>query len=229
MEMLNNSVFFSVLITLIAFEIGTWIRNKTKLVIASPLLLATAIVIVALLALKIDYDTYSKGAAYISYLLTPATVCLAVPLYERLELLKKNMLAVVLSVSIGIALGLLSIFGLSLLFKLEYEHYATLLPKSITTAIGLDLSKELGGIPNITAAVIAITGIFGNLSAGFVMKVFRITAPIAQGLGIGTGAHAMGTVKAIEMGKTQGAMSSLALVVAGIVTVLLAPVFSRCF
>lgn len=229
MEMLNNSVFFSVLITLIAFEIGTWIRNKTKLVIASPLLLATAIVIVALLALKIDYDTYSKGAAYISYLLTPATVCLAVPLYERLELLKNNMLAVVLSVSIGIALGLLSIFGLSLLFKLEYEHYATLLPKSITTAIGLDLSKELGGIPNITAAVIAITGIFGNLSAGFVMKVFRITDPIAQGLGIGTGAHAMGTVKAIEMGKTQGAMSSLALVVAGIVTVLLAPVFSRFF
>ena len=229
MEMLNNSVFFSVLITLIAFEIGTWIRNKTKLVIASPLLLATAIVIVALLALKIDYDTYSKGAAYISYLLTPATVCLAVPLYERLELLKKNMLAVVLSVSIGIALGLLSIFGLSLLFKLEYEHYATLLPKSITTAIGLDLSKELGGIPNITAAVIAITGIFGNLSAGFVMKIFRITDPIAQGLGIGTGAHAMGTVKAIEMGKTQGAMSSLALVVAGIVTVLLAPVFSRLF
>ena len=229
MEMLNNSVFFSVLITLIAFEIGTWIRNKTKLVIASPLLLATAIVIVALLALKIDYDTYSKGAAYISYLLTPATVCLAVPLYERLELLKKNMLAVVLSVSIGIALGLLSIFGLSLLFKLEYEHYATLLPKSITTAIGLDLSKELGGIPNITAAVIAITGIFGNLSAGFVMKIFRITDPIAQGLGIGTGAHAMGTVKAIEMGKTQGAMSSLALVAAGIVTVLLAPVFSRLF
>lgn len=229
MEMLNNSVFFSVLITLIAFEIGTWIRNKTKLVIASPLLLATAIVILALLALKIDYDTYSKGAAYISYLLTPATVCLAVPLYERLELLKKNMLAVVLSVSIGIALGLLSIFGLSLLFKLEYEHYATLLPKSITTAIGLDLSKELGGIPNITAAVIAITGIFGNLSAGFVMKIFRITDPIAQGLGIGTGAHAMGTVKAIEMGKTQGAMSSLALVVAGIVTVLLAPVFSRFF
>ena len=139
------------------------------------------------------------------------------------------MLAVVLSVSIGIALGLLSIFGLSLLFKLEYEHYATLLPKSITTAIGLDLSKELGGIPNITAAVIAITGIFGNLSAGFVMKIFRITDPIAQGLGIGTGAHAMGTVKAIEMGKTQGAMSSLALVVAGIVTVLLAPVFSRFF
>ena len=229
MEMLNNSVFFSVLITLIAFEIGTWIRNKTKLVIASPLLLATAIVIVALLALKIDYDTYSKGAAYISYLLTPATVCLAVPLYERLELLKKNLLAVVLSVSIGIALGLLSIFGLSLLFKLEYEHYATLLPKSITTAIGLDLSKELGGIPNITAAVIAITGIFGNLSAGFVMKIFRITDPIAQGLGIGTGAHAMGTVKAIEMGKTQVAMSSLALVVAGIVTVLLEPVFSRFF
>ena len=180
MEMLNNSVFFSVLITLIAFEIGTWIRNKTKLVIASPLLLATAIVIVALLALKIDYDTYSKGAAYISYLLTPATVCLAVPLYERLELLKKNMLAVVLSVSIGIALGLLSIFGLSLLFKLEYEHYATLLPKSITTAIGLDLSKELGGIPNNTAAVISITRIFGNLSAGIDMKIFTITDPIAQ-------------------------------------------------
>ena len=227
--MFNNSVFFSVLLTLIAFEIGTWIRNKTKLVIASPLLLATAIVISVLLILKIDYDTYSLGAAYISYLLTPATVCLAVPLYEKLELLKNNLLAVVLSVSIGIALGLLSIFGLSLLFKLEYEHYATLLPKSITTAIGLDLSKELGGIPNITAAVIAITGIFGKICAGLVMKLFRITDPIAQGLGIGTAAHAMGTVKAIEMGKTQGAMSSLALVVAGIVTVLLSPVFSKCF
>ena len=227
--MFNNSVFFSVLLTLIAFEIGTWIRNKTKLVIASPLLLATAIVISVLLILKIDYDTYSLGAAYISYLLTPATVCLAVPLYEKLELLKNNLLAVVLSVSIGIALGLLSIFGLSLLFKLEYEHYATLLPKSITTAIGLDLSKELGGIPNITSAVIAFTFIFGNLCALLVMKLFRFTDHIAQGLGIGTAAHAMGTVKAIEMGKTQGAMSSLALVVAGIVTVLLSPVFAKFF
>ena len=228
-SILQESVFFSILLTLASFELGNFLRKKSGLAILSPLLISNIVIIITLLIFNISYDTYAEGSKYISYLLTPATVCLAVPLYEKIELLKKNLPAIVLSISMGIAMGLLCILGLSLLFRLEYTHYATLLPKSITTAIALDVSEFVDGFPNVTAVLISITGIFGNISAPFIMKFFKIEDPVARGIGIGTAAHAMGTVKAMEMGKTEGAMSSLALVIAGIVTVILAPIFSRFY
>ena len=176
--------------------------------------------------LRIDYDQYNGGAQYISYLLTPATVCLAVPLYEQLTLLKENLKAVAAGIFSGTLASLGSVYLLSRLFGLNHEQYVTLLPKSITTAIGMGVSQELGGIVTITVAVIIITGILGNVIAEGVCKVFRIQEPIAKGLALGTASHAIGTAKAMEMGPVEGAMSSLAIAVAGLLTVIGASVFA---
>ena len=179
-----------------------------------------------LVVLDIDYEQYNEGAKYISYLLTPATVCLAVPLYEQLSLLKKNFKAVAAGIICGVLASLVSVLGLSILFGLTHEQYVTLLPKSITTAIGMGVSEELGGIVTITVAAIIITGILGNVMAEFVCKIFKIEHPIAKGLALGTASHAIGTAKAMEMGQVEGAMSSLAIAVAGLLTVVGASVFA---
>lgn len=180
-----------------------------------------------LLLLKVEYKHYYESAKYISYLLTPATVCLAVPLYQQIELLKKNLRAVAGGIAAGVLTSLLGVFLLSKLFALNHVQYVTLLPKSITTAIGMDVSKELGGMETITVAVIIITGILGNMLAEFICRIFKIHEPIAKGLAIGTASHAIGTTKAMEIGEVEGAMSSLAIVVAGLMTVLGASLFAN--
>lgn len=223
---LIDSAFFGVVLSLAAYEAGLWLRKKFRLAILNPLLVGTVIVILALLLLKVDYSHYAKGADYISYLLTPATVCLAVPLYQQLALLKKNWKAVAGGIVSGVFASLLSVFLLARLFSLNHAQYVTLLPKSITTAIGMGVSKELGGIETITVAAIVVTGIFGNLIAELVCRVFRIQEPVAKGLAIGTASHAIGTTKAMEMGEIEGAMSSLAIAVAGLITVFGASVFA---
>ena len=162
----------------------------------------------------------------ISYLLTPATVCLAVPLYEQLSLLKKNFMAVAVGILSGVLASLVSVLALAKLFDLNHQQYVTLLPKSITTAIGMGVSEELGGLVTITVAVIVITGILGNVIAEFICKIFKIHEPIAKGLALGTASHAIGTAKAMEMGQIEGAMSSLAIAVAGLLTVIGASVFA---
>ena len=179
-----------------------------------------------LVLFKVDYDQYNESAKYISYLLTPATVCLAVPLYEQMSLLKKNFKAVAAGIVSGVLASLVSVLVLAKLFGLSHEQYVTLLPKSITTAIGMGISEELGGIVTITVAVIIITGILGNVIAELVCKVFHIQEPIAKGLALGTASHAIGTAKAMEMGPVEGAMSSLAIAVAGLLTVIGASVFA---
>ena len=163
-----------------------------------------------------------------SYLLTPATVCLAVPLYQQLNLLKKNLKAVAAGILSGVLTSILSVLGLSYLFGLSHDMYVTLLPKSITTAIGMGVSEELGGIVTITVAVIIITGVLGNMIADVVYRVFRIKEPVAKGLALGPASHAIGTAKAMEMGPVEGAMSSLAIAVAGLLTVIFASVFAGC-
>ena len=218
-----NSVFFGAVISLVAYEIGLLIKKKFKLAILNPLLLAMLGVMAFLVIFKVDYDHYNEGAKYISYLLTPATVCLAVPLYEQLTLLKKNFKAVLVGILSGVVASLVSILGFSVLFGLNHEQYVTLLPKSITTAIGMGVSDELGGIVTITVASIVITGILGNVIAEGVCKIQH---PIARGLALGTASHAIGTAKAMEMGEIEGAMSSLAIVVAGLLTVVGASVFA---
>lgn len=221
-KFLEESVFFGAFISLLFYEAGLLLKKKFKLAVFNPLLIAIICVMAVLLLFDIDYDTYNEGAKYISYLLTPATVCLAVPLYRQFQLLRENLAAVVAGIVSGVLASLFSVFVLSKLFGLSHEMYVSLLPKSITTAIGMGVSEELGGIVTITVAVIIITGILGNAIAEVVFRVFRIYDPIARGLGLGTSAHAIGTAKAMELGAVEGAMSSLAIAVAGLITVIFA-------
>lgn len=226
-NILIDSVFFGAIISLAAYEGGLLIKKKFKLAVLNPLLIGTVCVMAVLSLLKIEYKHYNESAKYISYLLTPATVCLAVPLYRQINLLKNNIKAVAGGITAGVLTSLLSVLLLAKLFGLSHEQYITLLPKSITTAIGLGISEELGGITTITVAVIIITGILGNVIAESVCKIFRIEEPVARGLAIGTASHAIGTAKAMEIGEIEGAMSSLAIAVAGIVTVFGASIFAR--
>jgi Putative effector of murein hydrolase len=226
-ELICNSTFFGVMISMLTYEFGLFLKRKYKLAFFNPLLISIISVMIILLAFHIDYKTYNEGAKYLSYLLTPATVCLAIPLYEQLELLKKNVRAILAGLISGVLTSLSCILALSLLFHLSHEEYVTLLPKSITTAIGMGVSEELGGIVTITVAVIIITGVLGNIIAETVCKVFRIKEPIAKGIAIGSASHAIGTAKAMEMGEVEGAMSSLSIAVAGLFTVIGASIFAN--
>ena len=218
-QVIFNSAASGIVLSLLAFEIGTWIRKKWKLAILNPLLISILIVIGFLVCFRIDYESYNSSAKYISYFLTPATVSLAIPLYQQIELLKKHAAAICIGILSGVLTSLVSVLVLAVLFRLTHEEYVTLLPKSITTAIGMGVSEELGGYAVITTAVIIITGVFGNMAAETLCRVFRIRHSISRGLAIGTASHAVGTAKAMEMGKIEGAMSSLAIVVSGLCTV----------
>lgn len=226
-EFFINSAFAGVTISLVSYMLGMYLKKKFKLGIFNPLLIAIAVTMVILFALNVDYDTYNTGAKYLSWLLTPSTVCLAIPLYEQISLLKKNFAAVAAGIVAGVLASLLSIFIMAKLFGLDHTEYVTLLPKSITTAIGMGVSEELGGYVTITVAVIVITGVLGNIFAELICKIFRINEPIAKGIAIGSASHAIGTAKAMEMGEIEGAMSSLSIAVAGILTVFGATLFSN--
>jgi predicted murein hydrolase (TIGR00659 family) len=225
-ELLLNSSYAGVAISLITYMVGVQLKKKFKIGIFNPLLISIAVTIIILLAANIEFETYKQGASYISWFLTPATVCLAIPLYEQLEILKKHWKAVIAGIVSGVITNMITVAILALLFGLNHKEYVTLLPKSITTAIGMGVSEELGGYVTITVAVIVITGVIGNMLAEFLCKVFRIEEPMAKGLAIGTSAHAMGTAKAMEMGEVEGAMSSLSIAVAGILTVGAASIFA---
>ena len=222
----TDSVFMGVVISLLTYELGLWIKKKVKFAIFNPLLISVIAVMVFLVVFHVDYDVYAEGAKYISYLLTPATVCLAVPLYEQFELLKKNVKAVIAGIVSGVFTSATCILVFALLAHFDHQQYVTMLPKSITTAIGMGVSEELGGYVTITVAVIIITGVIGNMLAETVCRIFKIEEPVAKGIAIGASSHAVGTVKAMEIGEIEGAMSSLAIAVAGLLTVVLAPVFA---
>ena len=221
MEFFEHSVFFGVSLSLLAYGLGVVLQKRFRLALFNPLLLSVIVTILVLVTAHIDYEVYYAGAKYLSYLLTPATVCLAVPLYEKFALLRSSWRAILA----GILSGVLT--TLCLAFRLSHEEYVTLLPKSITTAIGMGVSEELGGYVTLTVAMIIITGILGNVIAVAVCRVFRITEPIAKGVASGSAAHALGTAKAIEIGEVEGAMSGLSIVVAGLLTVAGASVFAN--
>lgn len=225
-ELFITSSYAGVTISLIAYMIGVGLKNKFKTGLFNPLLVSIVITIAVLVVFNIDYEVYNESAKILSWLLTPATVCLAVPLYEQLEILKKNFKAIILGIFSGVLTSMFTVLVLSKMMGLSHKEYVTLLPKSITTAIGMGVSEELGGFVTITVAVIIITGVIGNIIATGVCKVFKITDSVAKGLAIGTSAHAIGTAKAMEMGEIEGAMSSLSIAVAGIITVLSANAFS---
>ncbi|MBO6240943.1 MAG: LrgB family protein [Butyrivibrio sp.] len=225
-EFMQNSAYAGVTISLISYALGNTLKKKTGIGLFNPLLISIIVTMLFLLGCRIDYETYNEGAKYLSWLLTPATVCLSIPLYEEWELLKNNAKAVIIGIFSGVMTSLVTVFALAKLMGLSHESYVTLLPKSITTAIGMGVSEELGGYVTITVAVIVITGVLGNILAELIFKMFRIHEPISKGLALGTAAHAIGTAKAMEIGEVEGAMSSLSIAVAGILTVVLASVFA---
>ena len=174
-DFLSNSVFFGLLLCLVSYQIGVFLRQKTKIAAFNPLLISIIIVIFVLVIFHIKFKDFYNGSKYISYLLTPATVALAIPLYSKLTLLKDNFKAIMSGLIAGVLTSLISILVMSILFHLKHEYYVSMLPKSITTAIGIGVSEELGGISTITTAVIIVTGVFGNVMADIVYKVFKVT------------------------------------------------------
>lgn len=225
-EFLTDSVYMAVLLTIGTYGIGTWLRKKTGWTLMNPLLVSIVLTIAFLYISDIPYESYSRGTDIIKYMLTPATICLAVPLYEQIDQLKRNVHAVTMGIAAGVLASMLSILALVVIMGLGHVSYVTLLPKSITTAIGMDLSNELGGNVPITIITIVITGITGNIFAERFLKLIRVNHPIAKGIAIGAASHVIGTSKAMEMGQTEGAMSSLSIVTSGILTVIAASVFA---
>lgn len=225
----NNSVYFGVAISLVGYVIGVQLKKKFKLAVLNPLMISIIFVVGVVLLFKLDYPSYKKQAEILNYLLTPATIALAIPLYQQLSLLRKNLLAVICGIISGVFASMSSVLAMSVLFSLSHEDFVTLLPKSITTAIGMGVSEKLGGIQTITVAVIIVTGVLGNVIGEGVCKLFRITEPISRGLALGTAAHAIGTAKALEMGEIEGAMSSLSIAVAGLLTVVFASFYAMVY
>lgn len=226
-EFTETSMFAGVTVSLLAYIIGALLKKKFKLAIFNPLLISIVLTIIMLVIADIDYDVYAQGADYLSWFLTPATVCLAIPLYEQWELLKHNVKAVMLGITAGVLTSLTTVLVLSLIMHLSHEEYVTMLPKSITTAIGMGVSEELGGYVTITVAVIIVTGVIGNIFGELICKIFRITEPISKGIAFGSASHAIGTAKAMELGEVEGAMSSLSIAVSGILTVVGASIFAH--
>lgn len=224
-EILSESLFFGFALSLGSYWLGTVIQQKVKHPLCNPLLLSMIFCIVFLKLTNVTYETFNYGGKYINYLLTPTTVCLAVPLYRQFQVLKDNLAAVLTSIIAGAVSCILVAAGMAFVLRLDRPLMLSLLPKSITTAIAMGLSEEIGGMPAITVMVVIMTGVFGNMIAQMLFKLLHIEEPVAQGLACGTGAHAIGTAKAMEMGEIQGAMSSLSVVVAGIITVVAVPVF----
>ena len=228
-EFISGSSFFGLLLSLITYLLGLTIKRKFKYSFINPLLIAIVLTIGVLVLCNIEYDTYNSSARYLSYLLTPATISLALPLYEQIDKLKKNALAILIGILSGVITSLTTVLLLSKVFGFPYEVFVTFLPKSITTAIGMSVSEQLGGYVSISVTAIVLTGVLGNVICELILKIFGIKNKIAKGIAIGTASHAIGTSKAMEMGEVEGAISSLSIVVAGIMTVLLVNIFVNLY
>ncbi|MCF2616048.1 LrgB family protein [Oscillibacter valericigenes] len=222
MSELASSPFFGITLTIVAYWVGVRAQKKTGLVVCNSMLITVALIIAVLTVFHIPYEDYYQGGSLINLFLGPATACMAVTVYAKMDLLKKYWLPVLAGCLAGTVTSIGSILVLSRLFGLDKDMTASLLPKSVTTPIATAVSEGHGGIVPITVAAVIVTGILGNLAAPFLVKLFRVKDPVAAGLGIGTCSHALGTAKALEMGETEGAMSGLAVGICGIFTALLA-------
>lgn len=216
----TNSPFFGAALSVLAFWVGVKIQKKTGLVVCNPLLIGVILVIGLLLALGIPYEYYDQGGSLINLFLSPATACLAVAIYSKVQLLKENWLPILVGCVVGSAVSMGSILGLCRLFGLDEAMTASLLPKSVTTPIAVSVAQAHGGIPSITVVAVILTGILGSILAPMLIRLFRVKDPVTAGLSIGACSHAVGTSKALELGETEGAMSGLAIGVCGLVTVI---------
>lgn len=226
-EILQQCAYFGMVLSVLYFWFGTWLRRRIPSPLVNPLLIATILTIATIVLLDIDYDAYASGASHLSWLLTPSTVCLAVPLYRQLQLLRRHWQAIVISVAAGCIACAITVAGLSHLLGLSSEIYHSLQPKSVTTAIALGIGTQLGGLEGIISLGVMITGLFGVVIVDVILKLLKVTHPVAKGLAIGNSIHAIGTAHALELGEVEGAMSGLTIVVAGIMTVIIAPLCSE--
>lgn len=221
---LTETVYFGLVLSLLTYWVAVQIRKRLPYPVFNPLLISAIMTIIVLYLFNIDFETYNQGAQMLTYLLTPATVCLAIPLYKQTQVLIKHFWAIIISLFCGCLAGLISIIILCLLLKSSETLLCSLIPKSITTAIAIGVSELIGGNSTITVGVVILTGILGAVIAKNIFKIFHIDHPVARGLALGNSAHAIGTAKAIEFGEIEAAMSSLSIVIAGILTVFLAPI-----
>lgn len=222
MNEITSSPYFGIVLSIFAFEIGIKINKKLKSPLANPLLIAILLVIAVLQVFRIPVANYNEGGSIITMFLAPATAALGISIYSQLEILKKNWLPIIVGTAVGAGVSMISVFMLCKLFKLDDVLTASLLPKSVTTPIAIEVSSQLGGLAPVTVAAVIITGIAGAIFTPLMIKIFRIKEPIAAGVAIGACSHAMGTTKALELGQVQGAMSGIAIGVTGVMTVVYA-------
>ena len=220
-EFFRESSCFGIALTVAAFCVGAACQKKWKMAIFNPILIGAALVMIVLWALKIPVEQYQNACKPLTFLLTPATICLAIGFYEQVQKLKKHLPAILVGVIGGSLASLLSVGLLCQLFGFDRALTVTLLPKSVTSAIGMVLSQQAGGIGAVTTAVIAITGVLGNMMGPWLSKLFRLRDPISQGVAYGTAAHVMGTSRAMEISPLVGAVSSFSLTLAGLITTVL--------
>jgi len=220
MNELLSSPFFGILLSILAFWIGLKLQEKVKSVLCNPLLIATVLLILLLSLCKIPYESFYEGGFIINMFLAPATACLAVSIYTKIQLLKENWLPIVIGCTSGSLASMGSVYLRCRLFGLDETVTVSLLPKSITMPMATEVSGTYGGIVPVTVVAVILTGITGSIAAPFLIRLFRVDNPVAAGLSIGTCSHALGTSRAIQIGETEGAMSGLAIGICGMITVL---------
>lgn len=218
------SPFFGIALSILAFWLGSFLQKRLKSVICNPLLIAILLIVILLLVFDIPYENYNEGGAVINMFLTPATACLAVSIYTKIQILKKNWLPIVVGCTVGSLTSMASVWLLCRLFRLDEAMTASLIPKSITTPIAVEVCQSHGGIVPVTVIAVIFTGILGSILAPFLIRLFGVKDSMTAGLAIGACSHAVGTSRAIELGETEGAMSGLAIGVCGIITVLVSMV-----
>lgn len=228
-EYLANSTFFGIFLTIFVYQMAILLQKKTKLLLLNPLLVTMIVIMVFLSVADISYDTYNKGGQMITSFLTPITVCLAVPLYRQMRILKENVAAVVISIVCGCVAHAATMIVMAKMLHVEGMLRDSLMSKSVTTAIALGITEELGGIQGVTVIGVLVAGIMGAVVGPAILKLVRVRNPIAFGIGLGAASHAIGTSKALEIGEVQGAMSSLAIVVTGVLTVVMVPIVVSFF
>lgn len=225
-ELFQNAAL-GVGLTLIAYEVGKWIQKKTRIKVLSPLVTGTLIIIVVLILGDIKYDNYKIGGNIVSFFIGPATVSFAIPLYKNLKTIKDNLVLILMGILAGLITGLISVFGLSLIFGINEKVTASMYPKSVTSAIGFAISEMIGGAPEITLVLIVIAGVTGYMGGDFIFKLLKIENPVIKGIALGTNSHIIGTAKAMELGEKEGAISSAAITITGLIMVFLVPLFLK--
>lgn len=218
-DLLTSSGFFAIVLTLAAFLIGRFCQEKGKRAVFNPILIGAILVMLVLWALDVPLEQYQQDCKALSFWMTPATICLAIGFYEQLQSLKKHLGAIALGVTAGTMASLLSVWGMCKVFGFSQVLTVSMLPKSVTTAIGVAISEQAGGIGAVTTAAIILTGILGNITGPMLAKIFRLEDPVSQGVAYGTASHVIGTSRATEVSRMAGAVSSLALTLAGLLTV----------